>query len=67
MESFFKLENINKTFGTHRAVYDVSLNVNKGEVFSLLGPSGCGKTTMLRVAAGFEEPESGKVFWTAKT
>lgn len=66
MESFFKLENINKTFGTHRAVYDVSLNVNKGEVFSLLGPSGCGKTTMLRVAAGFEEPESGKVFLDGK-
>ena len=62
MENFFRLEHITKMFGSHRAVHDVSLNVNRGEVFSLLGPSGCGKTTMLRVAAGFEEAESGKVF-----
>lgn len=62
MENFFRLEHITKIFGSHRAVHDVSLNVNRGEVFSLLGPSGCGKTTMLRVAAGFEEAESGKVF-----
>ncbi len=62
MEDFFRLEGIRKSFGPHRAVSDVSLGVNRGEVFSLLGPSGCGKTTMLRVAAGFEEPDCGKVF-----
>lgn len=66
MEDFFRLDCITKTFGTHRAVHDVSLNVNRGEVFSLLGPSGCGKTTMLRVAAGFEEADSGRVFLDGK-
>lgn len=43
-------------------MHDVSLAVKKGEVFSLLGPSGCGKTTLLRIAAGFEDPDSGRVF-----
>lgn len=66
MEDFFKLEGICKSFGTHRVVSDVSLSVNRGEVFSLLGPSGCGKTTMLRIAAGFEEPDKGNVFLDGK-
>jgi spermidine/putrescine transport system ATP-binding protein len=43
------------------AVNDVSVEIRKGEVFSLLGPSGCGKTTLLRMAAGFEFPDAGRV------
>src|SRR5690606_20527858 len=44
-----------------RAVDEVSLTIERGEVFSLLGPSGCGKTTLLRMAAGFERPDRGRI------
>ena len=53
------INNVVKEFGSVRAVNDVSLDVIKGEFFSLLGPSGCGKTTLLRMLAGFELPTSG--------
>ncbi len=60
--SFLRFENIRKSFGDFRAVDDVTLSIEKGQVFSLLGPSGCGKTTLLRMAAGFEQPDSGRIF-----
>ncbi len=50
-----------KDFGEVRAVDDVTLEIAAGEFFSMLGPSGCGKTTTLRVIAGFEEPDAGRV------
>src|SRR6478672_8437626 len=50
-----------KNFGTIAAVEDVSLTVERGELFALLGPSGCGKTTLLRMIAGFETPDSGRI------
>src|SRR3954452_20624596 len=50
-----------KSFGSAAAVDNVSLAVESGEVFALLGPSGCGKTTLLRMIAGFEAPESGRI------
>jgi spermidine/putrescine transport system ATP-binding protein len=59
---FLEFRDISKSFGPIRAVAGVSLGIKKGEFFSLLGPSGCGKTTMLRLAAGFEEPDAGRVF-----
>jgi spermidine/putrescine transport system ATP-binding protein len=52
---------ISKSFGAFKALKDVSLEIKGGEFFSLLGPSGCGKTTLLRVIAGFEEPDTGIV------
>ena len=55
------LENISKRFGNADAVRDVSIAIYEGEFFSLLGPSGCGKTTTLRMIAGFEEPDEGRV------
>jgi spermidine/putrescine transport system ATP-binding protein len=58
---FLVFENVSKHFGSIRAVDQVTLSVNRGEFFSLLGPSGCGKTTLLRILAGFETPDSGKV------
>ena len=61
MSEFLEFRNISKSFGEIRAVDGVSLEIKKGEFFSLLGPSGCGKTTMLRLAAGFEQPDSGRV------
>ena len=62
MAEFLEFDRISKRFGPIQAVADVSLGVRRGEVFALLGPSGCGKTTMLRVAAGFEVPDAGRVF-----
>lgn len=60
--SFLRFENIRKSFGSFRAVDDVSLAIGKGRVFSLLGPSGSGKTTLLRMVAGFEQPDHGRIF-----
>jgi len=60
------LYNVSKRFGDTVAVDDVTLEIRQGEFFSLLGPSGCGKTTSLRIVAGFEEPDSGRVELTGR-
>lgn len=62
MKAFLEFEDISKSFGDVQALRNVSLSIRKGEIFSLLGPSGCGKTTLLRVAAGFERPDTGRVW-----
>lgn len=56
-----RLEGVTKRFGDVRAVDNVSLEVRDGEFFSLLGPSGCGKTTLLRMIAGFDTPDEGRI------
>jgi ABC-type Fe3+/spermidine/putrescine transport system ATPase subunit len=55
------LNQVSKKFGALEAVKSVTLEIEKGEFFSLLGPSGCGKTTLLRIIGGFEQPDSGSV------
>jgi spermidine/putrescine transport system ATP-binding protein len=55
------LRDVRKSFGDVRAVDGVTLDVAEGEFLTLLGPSGCGKTTMLRMIAGFEEPDEGRI------
>jgi spermidine/putrescine transport system ATP-binding protein len=55
------LEGVSKRFGKAAAVQDVNLTIGGGEFFSLLGPSGCGKTTTLRMIAGFEVPDEGRI------
>lgn len=56
-----ELRGISKTFGTVKAADNVSLDIESGEFITLLGPSGSGKTTVLRMIAGFEEPDSGSI------
>jgi spermidine/putrescine transport system ATP-binding protein len=60
--STVRVENAGKRFGQFHALANVSLEIKKGEFFSLLGPSGCGKTTLLRIIAGFEMPSDGVVY-----
>ncbi|MFN2525657.1 MAG: ABC transporter ATP-binding protein [Actinomycetota bacterium] len=55
------LEGVSKSFGHVRAVDQVSFQVEGGRFFTLLGPSGCGKTTTLRLIAGFEQPDEGRL------
>jgi spermidine/putrescine transport system ATP-binding protein len=55
------LEGVSKGFGKVAAVRNVALAIEDGEFFSLLGPSGCGKTTTLRMIAGFEDPDEGRI------
>lgn len=55
------LEDLNRRFGSTRAIDGVSLDVGLGEFVALLGPSGCGKTTLLRLIAGLERPDSGRI------
>jgi spermidine/putrescine transport system ATP-binding protein len=52
---------VDKSFGDFQALKSVSMDIKKGEFFSLLGPSGCGKTTLLRIIGGFEQPDKGQV------
>ena len=56
-----RIEDVGKKFGSFRAVDRVSLDIAAGEFFALLGPSGCGKTTLLRMLAGFETPDEGRI------
>ncbi|SVE06515.1 uncharacterized protein METZ01_LOCUS459369, partial [marine metagenome] len=62
MANVVEIRNVTKSFGSVRAVEDVSLQVEEGEFMTLLGPSGCGKTTTLRMIGGFEFPDRGRVF-----
>ena len=61
MAEFLEFREIRKSFGAVQAVDGVSLSIRRGEIFSLLGPSGCGKTTLLRMLAGFESPDQGRI------
>jgi len=56
-----RFEHVSKRFGALTAVDDVTLDIAQGEFFALLGPSGCGKTTLLRILAGFEIPNAGRL------
>src|SRR6188472_3192017 len=60
------IRGVTKRFADLAAVDGISLDIRKGEFFSLLGPSGCGKTTLLRCVGGFETPTSGAILIDGK-
>jgi iron(III) transport system ATP-binding protein len=59
--SYVQLKNVTKRFGDVIAVNNLTMEIEKGECFSMLGPSGCGKTTTLRMVAGFEDLDEGEI------
>jgi len=61
-----RIDAVVKKFGPLRAVDRLSLDIKAGEFFALLGPSGCGKTTLLRMLAGFETPDEGRIWLDGK-
>ena len=61
-----RIDAVVKKFGNFRAVDALSLDIHAGEFFALLGPSGCGKTTLLRMLAGFETPDAGRILLNGK-
>src|ERR1700674_3854941 len=61
IEPLVRFVAVSKHFGDVAAVDRLSLDVYRNEFFALLGPSGCGKTTLLRILAGFEMPDEGRV------
>jgi len=64
--AYVRIDHVSKKFGNFMAVDDVSLEIQRGEIFCLLGGSGSGKTTLLRMLAGFETPTSGRIFIDGK-
>lgn len=64
--ALLEIANVTRRFGSLVAVDRVSLAIEAGEFFTLLGPSGCGKTTLLRMIAGFDEPDEGALFLDGK-
>ncbi len=61
MDPVVALDHVNKRFGDFVAVHEAHFTIGRGEFFSMLGPSGCGKTTTLRMIAGFEQPDGGRI------
>src|SRR5882672_5255342 len=64
--ALLEIQNVTRRFGTMTAVDCVTLSVEAGEFFTLLGPSGCGKTTLLRMIAGFDTPDAGRILLNGK-
>ena len=65
-DPLIRIDHLTKQFGDFTAVDNVSIGIEKGELFALLGGSGCGKTTLLRMLAGFETPSAGRIFIDGK-
>jgi putative spermidine/putrescine transport system ATP-binding protein len=64
--SYLELENLHRDFGTVKALNGIDISLGEGEFLSLLGPSGCGKTTALRLVAGFDRPNEGRILVEGK-
>ena len=58
-----EVQQVNKAFGSFKALNQINLSIQSGELVALLGPSGCGKTTLLRIIAGLEKPDNGSIIF----
>lgn len=65
-ENLIEIKSVSKHFYNHLVLDDINLEIKNGEFLTLLGPSGCGKTTLLRLLAGFEQPEKGSIWLQGK-
>lgn len=61
MNAVIQVSNVSKSFGSHHVLEDISLTVEKNEIYGLLGPSGAGKTTLVKMIAGIETPSDGSI------
>ncbi len=66
MPSILELQNLKKYFATQKAVDDISLTVERGQIFGLLGPNGAGKTTLIRMITGIFYPDEGQITFDGK-
>jgi putative spermidine/putrescine transport system ATP-binding protein len=64
--AFLELQDLHRSFGAHKALSGINIQLGEGEFLSLLGPSGCGKTTALRLVAGFDRPDQGRIVLDGK-
>src|SRR4051812_39923143 len=64
--TYLQLKNLHRDFGTVKALNGINISLGEGEFLSLLGPSGCGKTTALRLVAGFDRPDEGRILVQGK-
>src|SRR3954449_10467228 len=64
--SYLQLQNLHRDFGTVKALNGIDISLGEGEFLSMLGPSGCGKTTALRLVAGFDRPDEGRILVEGK-
>lgn len=65
-QAYFSIQGISKSFGKYVALHNINIDIQKNEFICLLGPSGCGKTTLLRIIAGLEQPNSGRILVNGK-
>jgi ABC-2 type transport system ATP-binding protein len=66
MDSILSLKNLRKHFESQKAVDDISLEIERGQIFGLLGPNGAGKTTLIRMITGIFYPDQGEIFFDGK-
>ena len=66
MDKIIEIKNLSKAFGDKKVLEDINLYIRRGEFITLLGPSGCGKTTLLRMIAGFLQPDEGSILMEGK-
>src|SRR6059036_813621 len=64
--AYLELQDLHRDFGTVKALNGINIELGEGEFLSLLGPSGCGKTTALRLVAGFDRPDAGRILVDGK-
>ena len=66
LDKIIDIRNLSKSFGDKKVLEDINLYIRRGEFITLLGPSGCGKTTLLRMIAGFLQPDEGSILMDGK-